>query len=263
MTSLLNILLGTKIITFPQSTSHLELNILTTCSVYATFFGTMINWGHRIKELRESKGYTQQEFAIRAGIKLSHLSRLELGHYKSLKDDMREALARGFDMPPTEFSQYLYGGELPSERIPTPALINELKQRYDASEGIEVPVLGYINAGMPAPAELVDLGNILVCKSELGESIKMRGLFALRVSGDSLVGDDIQDGDIVIVEKEPALIDEKIYIINLEGEFVARHLHQEDGAVVLTSSNGKYARMKVEELEISGRVVLSGNWKKH
>ena len=236
---------------------------MLSCSLYATFFDTMSNWGQRIRELRESKGYTQQELAERAGIKLSHLSRLELGHYQSLKDDTRGALARGLEMTPAQLSAYLYGGELPSEHIPTPTLINELKQRYEASEVIEVPLLGYINAGTLAPAEQVDLGTVLICKSELSGTSKMNGLFALRVSGDSLQGDNIADGDTVIVEPQPDLIDGKIYIVKLANEFLARHLHREDDSIVLTSSNGKYARMKVEELEISGRVVLSGNWRKH
>jgi hypothetical protein len=33
--------------------------------------------------------------------------------------------------------------------------------------------------------------------------------------------------------------------------------------VILTSSNGKYEKMQVKEVEIKGRVVLSGTWKRH
>jgi SOS-response transcriptional repressor LexA len=78
-----------------------------------------------------------------------------------------------------------------------------------------------------------------------------------------LIGDDIQDKDTVIVDPDPVIIDGRIYIVKLDNEFVARHLHRENGFVILTSSNGKYDKMKVKEVEIKGRVVLSGKWKKH
>lgn len=220
-------------------------------------------WGHRIKELRESKGYTQQEFAERAGIKLSHLSRLELGHYQSLKDDTREAIARAFEMTPAALSAYLYGGGLEVKEAPAdydPVAV--IRQRLEAAETVPIPIRGYVSAGSPFPEEQQDLGNAPVARAQLGGIEKTDRLFALKVCGDSLSGDDIQDGDLVIVEPGAALVSGKIYIVKIGSEFVARHLHLEDGAVVLTSSNGKYARMKLTDLEIAGRVVLAGNWRK-
>ena len=124
-------------------------------------------------------------------------------------------------------------------------------------------MVGYIAAGIPISAEQMDLGKIVVSKLDLSGALKMSGIFGLIVSGDSLIGDDIQDKDTVIVDPDPVIIDGRIYIVKLGNEYVARHLHRENGFVILTSSNGKYDKMKVKEVEIKGRVVLSGKWKKH
>lgn len=222
-----------------------------------------IHWGSKLKQLREDRGWTQEDLSSRSGISRESIAQYELGYIKTCPNKSLNAFAHAFDTNTAELSSYFAGGALPSNRIPTGALIRELSQRYEAAEIIEVPLLGYVNAGIPAPVEQVDLGTVLVCKNELSGAIKLESLFALYVSGDSLIGDDIEDGDIVIIERDSAIIDGKIYILNLNNEFVARHLHNDNGTIILTSSNGKYARITPEELEISGRVVLSGNWKKH
>jgi SOS-response transcriptional repressor LexA len=126
-----------------------------------------------------------------------------------------------------------------------------------------VPIIGYITAGIPVPTEQQDLGKIPVSKLDLSGVSKMSGVFGLIVSGDSLIGDEIQDRYTVIVDPNPDIIDGKIYIVKVGTEYVARHLHRENGYVILTSSNGKYEKMQVKEVEIKGRVVLSGTWKRH
>jgi SOS-response transcriptional repressor LexA len=83
------------------------------------------------------------------------------------------------------------------------------------------------------------------------------GLYCLRISGESLIGDQINNGDDVVIEPFPDLIDGKIYAVKLDNQFVARHVHRENGYVILTSSNGKYEKMKVEELEMVGRIIWS------
>lgn len=85
----------------------------------------------------------------------------------------------------------------------------------------------------------------------------MDAVFALRISGDSLIGDKINNGDNVVIDPNPDIIEGKIYAVKLQNEFVARHVHREGEFVVLTSSNGKYERMKVEEAEIVGRIIWS------
>ena len=176
---------------------------------------------------------------------------------------MVNKLAEAFNYSPSQMSSFLYGGEEPSTKPTTEKLLEELKKRYEFSEIIEIPIRGYVSAGTPVTAEQQDLGTLPIPKSELSGVSKVSGVYALRVSGNSLNGDQIEDGDTVIIDPNPAIIDGKIYIVRLDNEVVARHLHRENGFVVLTSSNGRYQRMEVKDLEIQGRVVLDGKWKKY
>ena len=215
----------------------------------------MNEWVARLRKLRESKNMRQEDVAEKSGIKLSHYGRIELGHYQSLKDEARFALARAFDMTPAAFSSYIYGNEsnMDSKKSDTD-IIFELDKRIQV---LPIPIRGYINAGIPGPAEAIDLGVAWVEKDKISGVKKMDAVFALRISGDSLIGDRINNGDNVVIDKNPDLIEGKIYAVRLQNEFVARHVHREDGYVVLTSSNGKYERMKVEEAEIVGRIIWS------
>ena len=66
------------------------------------------------------------------------------------------------------------------------------------------------------------------------------GLYALRVNGESLEGDGINDGDLLIVEPDPDIIDGKIYIVRLGNQAVARHSYRHGSRYKLVSSNSKY-----------------------
>jgi len=224
------------------------------------------HWGLKVKQLREDRHWFQEDVADKSGLSRGMIGRIETGSIISCTPDTLDALSRAFDIPKGDLARYVFGGEKESSKISTTDLIAELQQRAELSsqsETIVVPVVGYIAAGIPISAEQMDLGKIVVSKLDLSGALKMSGIFGLIVSGDSLIGDDIQDKDTVIVDPDPVIIDGRIYIVKLGNEYVARHLHRENGFVILTSSNGKYDKMKVKEVEIKGRVVLSGKWKKH
>jgi SOS-response transcriptional repressor LexA len=215
------------------------------------------HWGLRIKQLREERGWLQEYVAERSGLSRGMIARIETGTIVSCTPDTLEALARAFAVPTSDLAQYLFGGyKTQNLQVKSAELSNE-------SDTIDVPIIGYIAAGIPVPAEQQDLGKIPVSKLDLSGVSKMSGVFGLIVSGDSLIGDEIQDRYTVIVDPNPDIIDGKIYIVKVGTEYVARHLHRENGYVILTSSNGKYEKMQVKEVEIKGRVVLSGTWKRH
>jgi SOS-response transcriptional repressor LexA len=225
-----------------------------------------IHWGQKVRQLREQRGWTQDDLAKESGLTRENIAHFESGHTGSPTPPTLKGLSKAFKMPQGVLAQFLYGGERETSKIPTPELMAELQERTELSnesDTIDVPIIGYIAAGIPVPTEQQDLGKIPVSKLDLSGVSKMSGVFGLIVSGDSLIGDEIQDRYTVIVDPNPDIIDGKIYVVKLGTEYVARHLHRENGSVVLTSSNGKYEKMQVKEVEIKGRVVLSGNWKKH
>lgn len=134
-------------------------NDVTMCYIYAT----MANWGLIIKRLREEQGITQEDLARLSGLKRSHISRIELGDLEGYKEDTLRSLAKAFNMTASKLTEYIYG-ERPSDKITTDDLIAELKER---AELYEIPVVGYVAAGIPVPAEQQDMGKIKVAKSLL------------------------------------------------------------------------------------------------
>ena len=116
-----------------------------------------------------------------------------------------------------------------------------------------IPILGYVSAGNPRDAWEVDLGVEAVPERLL---LQYPGLFALYISGDSLSGDSIKDGDTVYVDPNGALEQGQIYIVRMpDGELCARHLFFEDGVVRLKSSNDEYEDLRVNDVQVKGRVV--------
>ena len=74
-----------------------------------------------------------------------------------------------------------------------------------------VPVIGEISAGTPLLAEENKIGEIPVVEEKYNKD-----LFALKVSGDSMVDAGIHSGDIVVVDKniEPKNRDIGAFMIN-------------------------------------------------
>ena len=122
-----------------------------------------------------------------------------------------------------------------------------------------LPLVGAIQAGFPTPSEeelrdLVSLDEYLVTKPEAS--------FLLRVSGDSMTGEGIMPGDLVIVERgrEPRAGD--VVVAQVDGEWTMKYFTRtKSGAVVLESANPKYPPIRArEELKIAGIVLRwSGN----
>jgi transcriptional regulator with XRE-family HTH domain len=81
-----------------------------------------LQFGQRIKTLREAKNLTQQELADRIGIKRPSLTAWELGTTKKVKDENILAAARELETTP---EYLLYGKE------PAPSPVAELEQTWD------------------------------------------------------------------------------------------------------------------------------------
>lgn len=85
------------------------------------------------------------------------------------------------------------------------------------------------------------------------------GRFLLRVRGDSMIGDGIRDGDLVVVEPDPAAEDGRIVIALVDGEATVKRLRRRGRAVELEASNPDYPTLRVKEGEaevrLAGRVV--------
>jgi SOS regulatory protein LexA len=116
-----------------------------------------------------------------------------------------------------------------------------------------VKVLGTVEAGFPSPAEeeLVDtlsLDDFLIQNRE--------ATFLLKVSGDSMSGAGILQGDMVIVDKGQTAKSGDIVIAQVDGEWTMKFLRKRGDNITLVPANPKYQPIKPKnELKIAGVVT--------
>jgi len=114
-------------------------------------------------------------------------------------------------------------------------------------------VLGTVEAGFPGPAEemeleTVSLDNLLVRNRE--ES------FLLKVSGDSMAGASILEGDLVIVERSRRPKSGDIVVAEVDGAWTIKYFRKEGGEVRLVPANPAYRPITPQqELRVAGVVT--------
>jgi transcriptional regulator with XRE-family HTH domain len=91
-----------------------------------SFIGDM-NFGQKLRKLRESKGLTQQQLAERLGYKTnSYISDVESGHFIPSKDKLKK-IAKALGVPFKVLDDMLLGSRLESLGIKEPELISLFK----------------------------------------------------------------------------------------------------------------------------------------
>jgi DNA polymerase V len=84
--------------------------------------------------------------------------------------------------------------------------------------------------------------------------------FFVRVSGDSMTGAGIQDGDLLIVDRAAEVANGCIVVARIHDEFTLKRVRKEGSRVFLMPENDKYPIIEVTEgsdFEIWGRVTGS------
>lgn len=120
-------------------------------------------------------------------------------------------------------------------------------------EAVEVPLAGTVAAG--EPIEAVEIPESVAIPPEIagrGET------FVLRVRGDSMVGDGILDGDLIVVEKRRRVENGAMAVVLLRGgEATVKRFYQDGNVVRLAASNPAVPDLTVPaaEVEVRGAVV--------
>jgi SOS regulatory protein LexA len=116
-----------------------------------------------------------------------------------------------------------------------------------------IPLVGSIQAGFPSPEEealcdVISMDEYLITRPETS--------FLLQVSGDSMTGAGIMEGDLVIIEKarEPKTGD--IVIAEVDGDWTMKYFHKKGKQIILEAANPKYPDIIARtELRIGGVVA--------
>jgi repressor LexA len=120
-----------------------------------------------------------------------------------------------------------------------------------SSEPVDVPLVGRIAAGAPLLAEEMVEDVYPLPRQVVGEG----DLFALTVSGDSMIDAAICDGDIVTVRRQDSADHGDIVAALLEDEATVKVLRRQDGRVWLMPRNPAYEPIPGDEAQILGKVV--------
>lgn len=117
-----------------------------------------------------------------------------------------------------------------------------------------LPLLGEVPAG-PLRYASEEIDEWVPVPAEWGREKR----FILRVIGDSMVGDHISDGDLVVVDPRLEGGEGEIVVALVGDEATVKHLHRKGKRLELLSSNPAYPPIVVreggEEVRILGRVV--------
>ena len=136
----------------------------------------------------------------------------------------------------------------------------ELVPTEVAVRAVELPLLGRVAAG--APIEAVDAHEtIFVPEDMLGR----KETYVLQVKGDSMIEEQIRDGDYVIVENRKAARDGEMVIALLEGQNVTlkKIFREGGGRVRLQPANRRMKPLFVDQDDVTIQGVVIGVLRKY
>lgn len=99
-----------------------------------------------------------------------------------------------------------------------------------------------VSAGFPSPADdfkekRISLDRTLIKNKE--------ATFYARVSGKSMIGAGLDDGDLLVIDRSLEAEHGKIAVCFLDGEFTVKRLHMEKNTITLMPENENYKPIKV------------------
>lgn len=193
----------------------------------------------RIKEIRKSKKITAKELADYVKVAESTMSLYENGKREPDFDTL------------LKIAHYL--------QTSIDYLLGNTESANTKKQGIKIPVLGYVAAGIPISAieDIIDY-------EEIPEQMLRDGseYFALQIKGQSMEP-RIYNGDVVIVRKQPDVDSGQIAIVCVNGdEATCKKIVKQAGDILLQPLNPAYQTVfySAEQIEnipitILGRVV--------
>lgn len=221
--------------------------------------------GSRIRSLRESRGEVQQDLARLLGVTPEAVGHYERGRTKISIVDLRR-IASHYGVP----ISYFLGDEeeqpTTEERVQSrlwklareaEKLRREVEQLTgDVARLVGIPIRGTVPGGYPDFGEEVNLKEHFPVPTGLIRDPEKA--FALRVTGDSMNGRGILDGDVVMIEPilEPEAGD--IVVVRSDDGVMLRICKRDQKGPYLEGANEGYEPLRPKEGQIVGVVVYAG-----
>ena len=135
----------------------------------------------------------------------------------------------------------------------------EMVPTRGAGRALELPLLGYVAAG--APIEAVATAETIAVPDDL---VGKRDTYVLKVRGDSMIDEQIRDGDFVIVEDRKTADNGEMVIALLGGsEVTLKTFFREDGRIRLQPANPAMQPLLLEPSQVQIQGVVSGVMRKY
>jgi len=190
------------------------------------------NVGQRIFEARKRRKITRKEIADFLQVHETTIKRYEDGNTKKLPTDRLEKIAKYLNTS----IEYLMGWEYEPQ----------------TSQGLKIPVLGTVAAGIPISAveDILDYEEVPQSWENQGE------FFGLRIKGDSMKP-DINDGDTVIVRQQSTANNGDVVIALVNGDdATCKKFEKLGNGIMLISNNSEYSPMYFSNEEVLTKPVV-------
>lgn len=181
------------------------------------------------------------EFGMKSSSVFDHLKALERKGYIT-----RKRTARSITL-----TNRVIGGD---ESIPVYGTPHEDHTEKNDFNAVDAPVVGEVAAGTPILAVENIVGHVKVD----AKLARYGRVFALSVTGDSMVDAGINEGDLLIVRQQPVAESGDIVVALLDEEATVKRLYIREARIELRPANSKYKPVMIgpdDDLRICGKVV--------
>lgn len=197
-----------------------------------------MNFKTRLKQLRNERKINQRELAKYLNVAPSTISMYENGQ-REPNFEVLEVLADFFNVD----MNYLLGKTDKTTKL-----------LIDKPQGLKIPVLGTVAAGIPISAveDILDYEEIPLAWQNQGE------FFALKIKGDSMEP-RMESGDVVIVKQQSDANSGDTVIVLVNGDdATCKKLQKTENGIMLVSTNPKYPPMfySLEDIQAKPVVIL-------
>lgn len=201
--------------------------------------------GNIIKRWRHEEGLTGKEVAERVGVTQTYINKVETGNKKLSKKVFDNLILEMKGELKKELEDEFYLSGIP----------NQVLSRIEHMS--EIPYFPSVNAsagyGCLNDDECLDHIDVPVKYSK-------KGNIAINVSGDSM-SPKLETGDIIVVDtNQREFYDNKIVVINFNGELYVKKIFADQEGIKLISVNPYYPIIKVDdddEFKVLGKVIFS------
>lgn len=187
-----------------------------------------------LREYKQKNGLTNEQVAKQLNVDTSTVSRIVSGSSKFVNSATKDRISKLIDVDIEDIDNHFLSFKKP--------LLGQVKAGYDLF--VEENLEDYI----PVSSE----DNI-------------NGDFFLRVSGDSMTGSKIFDGDLLFVKQSDNVIDGELAIVLIENnEVTVKRINRKNNMLILEATNPEYENHYYTAEEVSsipiriiGKVIYS------